>query len=63
MNKIFYVIIPIFAFLLIFVNEFYGQLVFPSETQESTTKYSVYIHLLSEWKSNSKNIIFDVTNS
>jgi len=63
LKSIFYIIIPILAFLLIFVNEFYGQSIFPSETQESTTKYSVYIHLLSEWKSNSKNIIFDVTNS
>ena len=63
MKKILYVIIPIFAFLLIFVNEFYGNLIFPSESHETISKYSVYVHLLSEWKSDSKNIIFDVTNS
>ncbi len=63
MKKILYVIIPIIAFSIIFVNAFFGHLIFVSETQEVLNKYSVYIHLLSEWKSDSKNIIFDVTNS
>ena len=62
MNKILYVIIPILAFSVIFVNAFFGHLIFTSETQEVINKYSVYIHLLSEWQSDSKNIIFDVTN-
>ena len=63
MNKILYVVIPIFVFSIIFVNAFYGHLIFASETQEVINKYSVYVHLLSEWQSDSKNIIFDVTNS
>ena len=63
MNKILYAIIPVLAFSIIFVNMFFGHLIFASETQEVVNKYSVYVHLLSEWQSDSKNIIFDVTNS
>ena len=63
MKKTLYVIIPIIAFCIIFVNAFFGHLIFVSETQEVLNKYSVYVHLLSEWKSDSKNVIFDVTNS
>ena len=62
MKKILYVITPILAFSIIFVNAFFGHLIFVSETQEVVNKYSVYVHLLSEWQSDSKNIIFDVTN-
>jgi hypothetical protein len=62
MNKIFYMIIPVLAFSIIFVNAFFGHLILASETQEVVNKYSVYVHLLSEWHSESKNIIFDVTN-
>ena len=63
MKKILYIIIPILAFSLIFVNAFFGHLIFASETHEVVNKYSVYVHLLSEWQSDSKNIIFDVTNA
>ncbi|MCV0430882.1 hypothetical protein [Nitrosopumilus sp.] len=63
MNKSLYVIIPILAFSIIFVNAFYGHLIFASDTQEVINKYSVYVHLLPEWNSDSKNIIFDVTNT
>ena len=63
MKKILYVTLPILAFLIIFVNAFFGHLIFSSESQQVVNKYSVYIHLLSDWKSDSKNIIFDVTNS
>ncbi len=63
MNKIFYIIIPIVAFSIIFLNAFFGHLIFVSDTQQVINKYSVYVHLLSEWNSNSKNIIFEVTNS
>ncbi len=63
MKKILYIVIPIFAFSIIFVNAFFGHLIFASETQQVINKYSVYVHLLSEWKSDSKNIIFEVTNS
>lgn len=62
MKKILYVIIPVLAFSIIFVNMFFGHLIFTSDTQEVINKYSVYVHLLSEWQSESKNIIFDVTN-
>jgi hypothetical protein len=63
MKKILYITIPIFAFSIIFVNAFFGHLIFESETQQVINKYSVYVHLLSEWQSDSKNIIFEVTNS
>jgi hypothetical protein len=63
MKKTLYAIMPIITFSIIFVNAFFGHLIFASETQEVLNKYSVYVHLLSEWKSDSKNIIFDVTNS
>ena len=63
MKKILYVIIPVLAFSIIFLNAFFGHLIFTSESQEVVNKYSVYVHLLSEWQSDSKNIIFDVTNS
>jgi len=63
MNKILYAIIPALVFSIIFVNMFFGHLIFASETQEVVNKYSVYVHLLSEWQSDSKNIIFDVTNT
>jgi len=63
MKKILYVIIPILAFSIIFVNAFFGHMIFATETKEVINKYSVYVHLLSEWESDSKNIIFDVTNS
>ncbi|NND86066.1 MAG: hypothetical protein HKM23_01800 [Nitrosopumilus sp.] len=63
MKKILYIIIPIIAFSTIFINAFFGHLIFSSETQQVVSKYSVYVHLLSEWQSDSKNIIFDVTNS
>ena len=63
MKKILYAIIPVLAFSIIFLNMFFGHLIFASETQEVINKYSVYVHLLSEWQSESKNIIFDVTNT
>lgn len=63
MKTIFYILIPILAFSIIFLNAFFGHLIFISNTPEVINKYSVYVHLLSEWNSNSKNIIFEVTNS
>ncbi len=63
MNQILYVVIPITVFSIILLNAFFGHLIFVSDTHEVINKYSVYVHLLSEWKSNSKNIIFEVTNS
>lgn len=63
MKKILYVIIPVFAFSIIFINAFFGHLILASETEQVINKYSVYVHLLPEWNSDSKNIIFEVTNS
>jgi len=63
MKKILYVVVPAVALLLIFVNTFFGHMIFVSDTEQVVNKYSVYAHLQSEWKSGSKNIIFDVTNS
>lgn len=63
MKKIIYIALPILAFSIIFVNAFFGHLIFSSDTLQVVNKYSVYVHLLSEWQSDSKNIIFDVTNS
>lgn len=63
MKNIYYVTIPVIVFLIIFVNAFFGYLIFASETQHVVNKYSVYVHLLSNWHSDSKNIIFEVTNS
>ena len=63
MKPIFYMILPVIAFSVIFVNAFFGHLIFASESNQVVNKYTVYVHLLSEWHSDSKNIIFDVTNS
>jgi len=58
-----YGIIPAVAFLVIFVNAFFGHMIFVSETEQVANKYSVYAHLQPEWNSDSKNVIFEVTNS
>jgi hypothetical protein len=63
MKTIYYGIILAIAFSVILANAFFGHLIFTSETQQVIHKYSVYVHLLPEWDSGSKNIIFDVTNS
>jgi len=63
MKPIYYGIIIAIAFSVILANAFFGHLLFASETQQVIHKYSVYVHLLPEWDSDSKNIIFDVTNS
>ena len=63
MKKILYGVIPAAALLLIFVNAFFGHMIFVSETEQVINKYSVYAHLQPEWNSDSKNIIFEVTNS
>ncbi len=62
-KTVFYIILPIVAFLLILANAFYGHLLFASTTEYVANKYSIYVHLQPEWNSGSKNIIFDVTNS
>ena len=63
MKKLFYGVIPIVAFCIIFVNAFFGHMIFMSDTEQVSNKYSVYAHLQPEWNSDSKNIIFEITNS
>ena len=63
MKKIIYGVIPVVIFCIIFVNAFFGHLIFISETEQVANKYSVYAHLQPEWNSDSKNILFEVTNS
>lgn len=55
-------IIPVVIFSII-LNAFFGHMIFASNSQHMVSKYSVYVHFLSGWNSESKNIIFDVTNS
>lgn len=63
MKSILYVIIPVVAFVIILSNAFFGHLLFESDSEQVANKYSIYVHLQPEWKSNPKNMIFDVTNS
>ena len=63
MKKYLYAAIPIVAFLLILTNMFFGHELFASPTEQVANKYSIYVHLQPEWKSDNKNVIFDVTNS
>ena len=63
MKTVYYGVIIAIVFSVILTNAFFGHLLFASDTQQAIHKYSVYVHLLPEWDSGSKNIIFDVTNS
>lgn len=62
MKRIFYFIIPVIAFALILSNAFFGYLIFDSSYDQNINKYSIYIHLQSDWKSSPGNILFDITN-
>jgi hypothetical protein len=62
MKSYLYVVLPAVAILLIFMNMMFGHELFASSTEQVINKYSIYVHLLPEWKE-SKNIIFDITNS
>jgi len=63
LKRYLYALIPTAAFLMIFTNAFFGHMIFVSDTEQVTNKYSVYAHLQPEWNSDSKNIIFEITNS
>ncbi|RDJ31670.1 MAG: hypothetical protein DWQ18_05680 [Crenarchaeota archaeon] len=63
MKNKFYVIIPIVAFVVIFLNAFFGHLIFSSGSDETINKYSIYVHLQPEWNSYPGNILFDVTTT
>lgn len=62
MKRIFYFIIPVIAFALILSNALLGYLIFDSSYDQNINKYSIYIHLQSDWKSSPGNILFDITN-
>jgi len=62
MKRIFYFIIPVIAFTLILSNALLGHLIFDSSYDQNINKYSIYIHLQSDWKSSPGNILFDITN-
>ena len=62
MKSIFYVIIPVIAFVLILSNAFFGHLIFDTPYDQDINKYSIYVHLQEEWNSYPGNILFDITN-
>ena len=63
MKNKFYIIIPIVAFIVIFLNALFGHLIFDSSSDETINKYSIYVHLQPEWNSHPGNILFDVTTT
>jgi len=62
MKTIFYVIIPSVAFILILLNALFGHLLFDSPYGQDINKYSIYIHLQSDWKSYPGNIFYEITD-
>lgn len=62
MKSIFYIILPVVAILVIFLNMSYGHLLFISASEEVVNKYEVYVHLQPDWNLDQKNILFEVTN-
>ncbi len=62
MNRTFYFVIPVAAFVLILSNAFFGHLIYGSLYDQDINKYSIYVHLRPDWKSNPGNILFDITN-
>lgn len=63
MKNKFYIVIPAVAFIIIFLNAFFGHLIFNSSSDEIINKYSVYVHLQQEWQSYPGNLLFDVTTT
>ena len=61
MKKIF-LILPIVAFMIIFLNGLFGHLLFTSPYNQDINKYSIYVHFQEEWNSYPANILFDITN-
>ena len=59
MKKTFYFVIP---FVLILSNAFFGHLICGSPYKQYISKYSIYIHLQTDWNGYPGNILFDVTN-
>lgn len=61
-KRILYFIIPVFAFVVILSNAFFGHLIYNSPYDQDINKYSIYVHLQEDWDSYPRNILFDVTN-
>ncbi|QLH07862.1 hypothetical protein C5F50_02000 [Nitrosopumilus ureiphilus] len=61
-KRILYFIIPVFAFVVILSNAFFGHLIYNSPYDQDINKYSIYVHLQDEWNSYPGNILFDITN-
>lgn len=61
LKRILYIAIPVFAFLLILSDAFFGHLIYDSPYDQDINKYSIYVHLQEGW-SHPGNILFDVTN-
>ena len=62
MRTIFYVIFPVIAFSLILVNMLFGHLLYTSPYDQDINKYSIYVHLESNWESYPGNILYEITN-
>ncbi len=62
MKNKFYVIIPLIAIILILSNAFFGHLLYGSPYGQDINKYSIYVHLQSEWASYPASILYDITN-
>ena len=62
MKTIFYIILPVGAFSLILLNALFGHLLFNSPYNQDINKYSIYVHLESDWQSYPRNILYEVTN-
>ena len=57
-----YFLLPLIAFILIFVNESFGDSIFSSPYGQDINKYSIYVHLQPEWNSYPGSILYDITN-
>ena len=61
MKKIF-LILPLFAFVVVLTNGLYGHLLFSSPYDQDINKYSIYVHFQEEWNSFPTNVLFEITN-
>ena len=62
MRTIFYVIFPVVAFSLILLNMLFGHLLYNSPYDQDINKYSIYVHLESNWESYPGNVLYEITN-
>jgi len=60
-NKL-YFLIPLIAIILILSNAFFGHLLYGSPYGQDINKYSIYVHLQSEWTSYPASILYDITD-